>query len=696
MAGYTSGSLKQGDLEIGIALVLQDRFSNQAREASSNIRQLHRDAKMAVNANLQAAQSIGIVADNIGTAMYSALKQSVYEGSAFIDMMTTVGAITEATDKQFKQLSDTAQTLGLKTMFNSQDIASGMKYLAMAGNSAKDINDMIYGAAYVAGATGMELGGKGGAADIITNVMRTFAMEGENASKVVGDQLAKAALSSNISMTDLAETIKYAGADMVTLGQTLPQVAAMAGTLGNAGIQASMAGTAISNMARYLNKSIADPNFKGGKMLEKLGLGPKDFVNSNGEIIDMGLALEKIKDAMTGMPAFERAAILNAIFGVRGMRAGVAMMNNLDNYRELLDKIVYESNGYAQEVMEKRMSSLAGHLDAFLNSLENLRTTFATSIEPILKPILKTASAIFGVIRDILALPVVGPLLAGLTGLGVILFKVSSAIIMFKAKWKLAMGDSQVSFKAMIDLMIKGWGAASVSASQYANIERTIIAQRKAGIAGSKWDILSKGGVVNGVGVNKAGRFYDTKTGRLLKTSTAASMVNKRTGAIGWVKSILGSAVGAGAASTAGKAAGSAASKLGTRALLGFGAKGLARGAAMLFGGPVGWAITGLSIAVPLLVKALNKNQASTDENTASVYTLAGKYATESERLKAGKDLTLTEEVRSMYQAMMYWANQLPKIKPTAVINLSVDGKGLVKQVIAEDGEDVNMALGTK
>ena len=146
-----------------------------------------------------------------------------------------------------------------------------MKYLAMAGNSAKEIDDMIKGAAFVAGATGMELGGKGGTADLITNIMRTFKIEASEAAGVVGDQLTKAALSSNISMMDLAESIKYAAADMVTLKQELPQVAAMIGTLGNAGIQGSMAGTALSNMVRYLNKSISQPSFKGGKALARLG-----------------------------------------------------------------------------------------------------------------------------------------------------------------------------------------------------------------------------------------------------------------------------------------------------------------------------------------------------------------------------------------------------------------------------------------
>ena len=59
-------------------------------------------------------------------------------------------------------------------MFMSRDIASGMKYLAMAGNDANQIQEMISGAAMMANAAGMELGGKGGTADLLTNIMRTL------------------------------------------------------------------------------------------------------------------------------------------------------------------------------------------------------------------------------------------------------------------------------------------------------------------------------------------------------------------------------------------------------------------------------------------------------------------------------------------------------------------------------------------
>ena len=189
MAYTTSGSLRGNSLEIGIALVLQDRFSNQAKDASAAIKRLHNEAKMAVTANLQTAEGIlgGIYDGFVGVA--SGIKNTVLQGAEFIDTMTTVSAITNSTKEELEMLSETAQSLGLETMFGSQDIASGMKYLAMAGNTVEQVNDMIKGAAYVANATGMELGGKGGAADLITNVMKTFKIEGTGASELIGDQL---------------------------------------------------------------------------------------------------------------------------------------------------------------------------------------------------------------------------------------------------------------------------------------------------------------------------------------------------------------------------------------------------------------------------------------------------------------------------------------------------------------------------
>lgn len=684
---FTSGS-PGSSLEIGIALVLQDRFSNQAREASNTIRKLHNDAKMAVDANLNAGIGVANTMTSIADNAFSVLSASVVAGAEFIDTMTTVGAITQATESQMRELSDIAQTLGLESMFNSQEIASGMKYLAMAGNDFNEVTQMIRGAVMVAGASGMEIGGKGGAADIITNVMRIFRQEGERASVVVGDQMTKAALSANISMTDLAESIKYAGADMVTLNQTLPQTMAMIGTLGNAGIQASMAGTAISNMARYLNKSIADPNFKGGKALASIGLSPEDFLDTTGSIIDLGDALEKIKIATQDMNASQRNLIMNQIFGVRGMRAAVAMMNDLEGYRELLNKIQNESSGTASEMMDKRMSSLAGRLDAMVNSFENLATTFATSVTPVLGPIFDAVGYVMGILRNILATPVLGTFIAGFTTLGVLAGVVFPRIIKFWASIKLLRNDSQISMANFFAILRGGWRGAAMDATRYMAIEKALIKQRRGGIAAdgvlaSAQAALSGGAVVAGVSKTRNGRYRDETTGRFIKKTEAQRRLSSATSAD--IERALTGRPKPNISSTAGR--------------IGKGILSMGKGLLGFLGGPWGFAIITIASLIPSLIGAIRGNKEETTRNTEATSNLTKRYdslKTEAEAARLTKQNN-QPTTQDLIDAIRFWATMLDKNNGKPInITLNVDGKKAIQETIDNNQEDVNLNTGIK
>ena len=573
-------------------------------------------------------------------------------------------------------------------MFNSQEIASGMKYLAMAGNDFNEVTQMIRGAVMVAGASGMEIGGKGGAADIITNVMRTFRQEGERASVVVGDQMTKAALSANISMTDLAESIKYAGADMVTLNQTLPQTMAMIGTLGNAGIQASMAGTAISNMARYLNKSIADPNFKGGKALASIGLSPEDFLDTTGSIIDLGDALEKIKIATQDMNASQRNLIMNQIFGVRGMRAAVAMMNDLEGYRELLNKIQNESSGTASEMMDKRMSSLAGRLDAMVNSFENLATTFATSVTPVLGPIFDAVGYVMGILRNILATPVLGTFIAGFTTLGVLAGVVFPRIIKFWASIKLLRNDSQISMANFFAILRGGWRGAAMDATRYMAIEKALIKQRRGGIAAdgvlaSAQAALSGGAVVAGVSKTRNGRYRDETTGRFIKKTEAQRRLSSATSAD--IERALTGRPKPNISSTAGR--------------IGKGILSMGKGLLGFLGGPWGFAIITIASLIPSLIGAIRGNKEETTRNTEATSNLTKRYdslKTEAEAARLTKQNN-QPTTQDLIDAIRFWATMLDKNNGKPInITLNVDGKKAIQETIDNNQEDINLNTGIK
>lgn len=684
MAYVTSGSLRGNSLEIGIALVLQDRFSNQAKDASAAIRRLHNEAKEAVTANLQTADSIlGTVYQSL-TNVVGGITNTILQGAEFIDTMTTVSAITGSTREQLQMLSETAQSLGLETMFGSQDIASGMKYLAMAGNTVEQVNDMIKGAAYVANATGMELGGKGGAADLITNVMKTFKIVGDGASELVGDQLTKATLSANISMTDLAESIKYSAADMVMLKKELPEVAAMIGTLGNAGIQGSMAGTSLGNMARYLIKAF-NPKTDAYSFLQRMGLSQRDFVDAQGDLIDFGDIMEKISKGVENLPSIDRGKAIGAIFGVRGQRAANAIMNDLEGYRNLLDQIQNNSAGFAKDIVDKRMNTLAGSIDKVSSAWENLKVAFTEQIGPALMPILNTISQIIEAVREFVTTPV-GAFASQVFVLSTFIGLVGTKVLQLITKWRLLRSDTQIGFTNMFRLIRGGWQGATLDLQNYMRLQGLLNAQTTYGLP-------YYASMAKHLGTPVGGVVYDQRTKRWRSHDQSVTGLGKGTfmkerDAIRYtethgtgkqvVSGFFGTGVGAtttGTQSTWGK-------------LLGLGSK--------LFG-VLSLVSLGLTIIWPLIkmvANAINGNTEEVKKNTYSVNTLAGRYATEQERLASGKSLDLAGEVRLLRESIEKFNKK--SSNQTLTLRLEdLNGKEITRKIV-DLNDDSNQTNGIK
>lgn len=684
MAYVTSGSLRGNSLEIGIALVLQDRFSNQAKDASAAIRRLHNEAKEAVTANLQTADSILGNVYNGFLNVATGITNTVLQGAEFIDTMTTVSTITGSTREQLQMLSETAQSLGLETMFGSQDIASGMKYLAMAGNTVEQVNDMIKGAAYVANATGMELGGKGGAADLITNVMKTFKIVGDGASELVGDQLTKATLSANISMTDLAESIKYSAADMVMLKKELPEVAAMIGTLGNAGIQGSMAGTSLGNMARYLIKAF-NPKTDAYSFLQRMGLSQQDFVDAQGDLIDFGDIMEKISKGVENLPSIDRGKAIGAIFGVRGQRAANAIMNDLEGYRNLLDQIQNNSAGFAKDIVDKRMNTLAGSIDKVSSAWENLKVAFTEQIGPALMPILNTISQIIEAVREFVTTPV-GAFASQVFVLSTFIGLVGTKVLQLITKWRLLRSDTQIGFTNMFRLIRGGWQGATLDLQNYMRLQGLLNAQTTYGLP-------YYASMAKHLGTPVGGVVYDQRTKRWRSHDQSVTGLGKGTfmkerDAIRYtethgtgkqvVSGFFGTGVGAtttGTQSTWGK-------------LLGLGSK--------LFG-VLSLVSLGLTIIWPLIKMVANAIKGNTEEvkkNTYSVNTLAGKYATEQERLASGKSLDLAGEVRLLRESIEKFNKK--SSNQTLTLRLEdLNGKEITRKIV-DLNDDSNQTNGIK
>lgn len=663
--GFNAGVPKSGMMEIGIALVLHDRFSNQAGQASAKIRQLQMDARSAVQSNLIAAGQIGRYGLAAFSVMAAGVADMVTYGAEFVDTMTTVEAITEATTDQMNALKEAAMDLGAQTMFSSQDIASGMKYLAMAGNTAEEIQGMIKGATYAAGATGMALGGKGGAADVITNVMRTFQLSGEKSANWVGDVMTKATLSANMSMQDLAASIRYAAADMTNLGYTLPEVSAAIGTLGNMGIQGSMAGTALANMARYLNKSVSDPSYKGHKFLKSVGLTKEDLTTADGHLKDIYSIMKTIQAVTTNMDPTDMNLFMTGVFGVRGNRAAQALLRDLEGFKSLYDKVGATEEGYAKSIVDQRMATVAGQLNAMQSTWQNLKAAFTEAASGVLIPVFKTLTKIFDTIRKGLGTGL-GRFIAGLALISGTLVGISSAFMVIRSKWLMWKTDSIVGSRNLFAVLAGGWKAATLSAKEYQRILNGINIQQKLGVMGNPgWAALAMGSVPGySASMNKNGkmRVRDGR-GRFVSKQVADQVKKKALGmsAGAMVTGIMGKGLskwgglGAGIGKVAGK-------------LLGF------------LTGPWGFAITGILTFLPLIIGALGGNKKATeantssqDSNTASVEGLSRRYDAENEAKRQASEEARRERERENFIGIINILQQmLDQMRQGKNVNIKV------------------------
>ena len=260
----------------------------------------------------------------------------------------------------------------------------------MACNTVEQIKDLTGPAAKLASILGQPFGGKGGVADLMTNIMSMYVIPSQQATKVT-DDLYTAVTNANMSLTDLAQAITYAGADMANAGYDLRQTAAAIGVLGDMGIQGSSAGTALANMIRYLQLSLADQKKKGFSALTSLGLSPQDFFDAEGNLIRLDKVYRKFGEALMNKPLLERTKAFYNIFGVRGTRDISNQIRNMMAGSDKMTKILeqYDKNsGIVEQVTEERLKTPQGIIEAFKSNFENLVVNIGSTLADVFNPIL--------------------------------------------------------------------------------------------------------------------------------------------------------------------------------------------------------------------------------------------------------------------------------------------------------------------
>lgn len=332
--------------------------------------------------------------------------------------MNRVQALSGATAEQFQALRTQAKDLGRTTQFSASQAADAMGFLAMAGFEADQVLGAMPSTLQLAASAQLDLAS---AADITSNILTGYGLKVEDLGHV-NDVLVKSFTSANTNLVQLGEAMKFAGPVASAAGIRFEESAAALALMGNAGIQATMAGTSLRGaITRLLNPTDAisevldkynitvmnaDGNMKSlaeilrqfetaglsnvavtQKMSETFSAAGVNIAATQEPVKTLGdlfrLAGEQGIDMTESMGELGSESVaIGDLMEVFGLRAGPAMAGLISQGTDALvdlEKELNNAGGIAEEIGSVQMKGLNGAMKALKSAAEGLAIAIADS-----------------------------------------------------------------------------------------------------------------------------------------------------------------------------------------------------------------------------------------------------------------------------------------------------------------------------
>jgi len=312
-------------------------------------------------------------------------------GLDFDASMSKVQSLTrlDKNSPELEALREQARQLGASTQFTAGQSADAQGFLAMAGFNPQAIRAAMPGMLSLAKAGDSELAET---ADIASNILTGFNLQASDMGRV-GDVLVGAFTRSNTNLQMLGETMKYVAPVAAGVGQDIETMAAMAGKLGDAGIQGSMGGTAL----RAIISRLAAPPKMAADALNALGISAKD---AQGNMRDMPTVLQEIYEKTKTMGDAERSGFLKGIAGEEAFSGLQVLVQQAGNGE--LQKFIgtlREARGEAEQTAKVIGDNLRGDLDALNSAWEDLGIQLQTQQDSPLRSITQGITRVIGVVK---------------------------------------------------------------------------------------------------------------------------------------------------------------------------------------------------------------------------------------------------------------------------------------------------------
>lgn len=292
---------------------------------------------------------------------------AVKTAADFESSMLRVGAVSRANDDQLARLTKRARELGATTQFSASQAADAMGFLAMAGFSVEDNMKALPGVLDLAAAGQMDLATT---ADIASNILTGYGKDAKDLT-AVNDIMVATFTRTNTNLEQLGQAMKFVAPVASAMKIPIEETSAAIGLLGNAGIQASMAGTtlrgALSRLAKPSGEAIAAFN--------QLGIRKQDILDSEGNVkslVDVVRVLEK---------SGANAGQMMAIFGQRAGPGMSALVQQGSKALADMTKTLEDAAGAggAAEVAQKQMSGFNGKMLTLKSAFQEMQIAIAES-----------------------------------------------------------------------------------------------------------------------------------------------------------------------------------------------------------------------------------------------------------------------------------------------------------------------------
>lgn len=353
----------------------QQELAKQMDAAADKMEELREDTEQYGTKGVDAFEAVGsaLVAAGIAEGLKeiaAAYKECNELSMEFHSTMSTVEALSGATEEEMAALTAQAKELGATTAFTATQAGEAMSYMGMAGWSAEQMLAGMPGVLSLAAASGEDLGR---VSDIVTDSMTAFGLTAKDTSRYA-DILAATATNANTNVSMMGETFKVVAPLAGSLGYDVEDVAIATGILANSGVKASEAGTSL----RGILTRLAKPTKESSDAMDALGISLTD---DSGRMYTFMEIMEQMRDSFSGLTEEEKAFYAAELAGQRGMTGLLTIVNAAEgDFATLSDKIT-NCSGAAEKMAQVKLDNLQGQMTLLNSATDALKTTIGEAYD---------------------------------------------------------------------------------------------------------------------------------------------------------------------------------------------------------------------------------------------------------------------------------------------------------------------------